>query len=65
MKMMTRMTKISKSSQKARFIKAAREAECSEDEAVFDRNMQKITKVNRTSPKLPTAKRRTAADNVD
>ena len=31
-------------SQHTRFIKAAREAECSEDEAVFDANLKRIAK---------------------
>ena len=34
----------SKRSQRTRFIKAAREAECSENEAEFDRNLKRIAK---------------------
>ena len=36
--------KVSSAAQSERFIGAAREAECSEDEAVFDRVLKKIAK---------------------
>jgi hypothetical protein len=37
-------SKSSKHSQSQRFIEATREAECSEDEAVFDDNLKRIAK---------------------
>jgi len=43
--MNTRKTKEGKESQSDRFINAAREAECSEDEAVFDANLKRIARV--------------------
>ena len=46
-----------KSAQSQRFIDAAREAGCSEDEAVFDENLKRIT---RLPPKAKTpAKQKT------
>ena len=38
-------------SQRTRFIKAAREAGCSEDEVVFDRNLKRVAKA-KPAPKL-------------
>ena len=46
-------------SQRSRFIKAAREAECSEDEAVFDRNLQQIAGV-KPKPKKQSLKPRSS-----
>ena len=43
------MAKKKNISQRARFIKAAREAECSEDEAEFDQNLKRIAKA-KTKP---------------
>jgi hypothetical protein len=44
-------------SQRDRFIEAAREAECSEDEAVFDENMKRIAAVAKPpKPAAPKAK---------
>ena len=43
------MAKKKNISQRARFIEAARAAECSEDEADFDRNLKRIAKA-KTKP---------------
>ena len=48
--------KESSAAQSERFIEAAREAECSEDEAVFDRVLEKIVKAN-PQPKKKKVKR--------
>lgn len=42
-----------KASQSKRFIEAARDAECSEDEAVFDANLKRLTE---TKPSKATPK---------
>jgi hypothetical protein len=39
-----RKTKDSQKAQSRRFIEAAREADASEDEAVFDENLKRVTK---------------------
>ena len=41
--MPSKKTKDSEKSQSRRFIGASREAECSEDEAVFDENLKRLT----------------------
>jgi hypothetical protein len=43
--------------QSARFIKAAREAGCSEDEAVFDENLKKIARHKPTPDSTPELKK--------
>jgi hypothetical protein len=45
--------KAGKASQSKRFIEAARDAECSEDEAVFDANLERLagTEPSKTTPK--------------
>ena len=63
MKMMTRMTKISKSSQKARFIKAAREAECSEGEAEFDADLRRIVRPKELGGKKVSKERASSSDD--
>jgi hypothetical protein len=46
--------------QRERFIKAAREAGCSEDEAVFDENLKRIASAKPTPLKsLPKSRRKT------
>ena len=50
--------KISKK-QKNKFIEAAREAECSEDEAEFDRNLKRIANQPRTQPRTVMPKKGT------
>lgn len=46
------------SDQHARFVEAAREAGCSEDEAVFDSNLRKIAKAKVDEESKPPAKPR-------
>ena len=48
----------SKRSQRTRFIKAARKAECSEDEAEFDQNLKRIAKQKPKSASRPSRKSR-------
>jgi hypothetical protein len=43
-------------SQKERFIEAAREAECSEDEAVFDEALRQLAKAKPAKPAKPSEK---------
>lgn len=47
-------TRDSKKSQSQRFIEAAREAECSEDEAVFDEALRRIAKAKPPKPAKPS-----------
>ena len=58
------MTKATKSQinrpQRTRFIKAAREAECSEGEAEFDRNLKRIAKL-----KAPGSKKASKTGDVE
>jgi hypothetical protein len=50
-------TEKSKTSQSDRFIEAAREAECSEEEAVFDENLKRLAKARPGKPEKPKPER--------
>ena len=53
---MSGKSKESSAAQSERFIEAARQAECSEDEAVFDRVLKKIVKARPPAKKSKKAK---------
>jgi hypothetical protein len=56
MKVKKTSNSMSNDDQSRRFIEAAREAECSEDEAVFDETLKRIAKVKPVRPTKPPAK---------
>ena len=49
---------LSNEDQSKRFIEAAREAECSEDEAVFDEALKRIAKAKPVKPAMRSGKSR-------